>query len=209
MSGANDQHCRDFTSANHIPRRSFEDKFRYDMDGVPRIWRPTDDIESLYTAARASTLSLIPLLAHFTLPSTNSTPPPLEAWLGPTPPTAGSLDDEDLPAIGGVDDGSEDTLVSETTVLSDAKTADLAARFKKAADGVYVEAKRSAIGGITQVPLYFYGLLLALGWNEIVAVLRNPVYFLFLAVAGVAAYVTYSLNLWGPMIRMGLSLIHI
>ena len=35
-------------------------------------------------------------------------------------------------------------------------------------DGVYVEAKRSAIGGMTQVPLYFYGLLLALGWNEIV-----------------------------------------
>jgi hypothetical protein len=34
---------------------------------------------------------------------------------------------------------------------------------------VYVEAKRSAIGGMTQVPLYFYGLLLALGWNEIVA----------------------------------------
>jgi hypothetical protein len=34
---------------------------------------------------------------------------------------------------------------------------------------VYVEAKRSAIGGVAQVPLYFYGLLLALGWNEIVA----------------------------------------
>jgi hypothetical protein len=44
---------------------------------------------------------------------------------------------------------------------------ELTVRFKKAADGVYVEAKRSAIGGMTQVPLYFYGLLLALGWNEI------------------------------------------
>jgi hypothetical protein len=41
-------------------------------------------------------------------------------------------------------------------------------RFKKMADGVYVEAKRSAIGGITQVPLYFYVVLLVLGWNEIV-----------------------------------------
>ena len=54
-------------------------------------------------------------------------------------------------------------------ILGDAKRQDLATRFKKAADGVYVEAKRSAIGGITQVPLYFYGLLLALGWNELVA----------------------------------------
>jgi hypothetical protein len=36
-----------------------------------------------------------------------------------------------------------------------------------------VEAKRSAIGGVAQVPLYFYGLLLALGWNEIVAGKNN------------------------------------
>jgi hypothetical protein len=61
------------------------------------------------------------------------------------------------------------------TVLSDAKQADLLIRFKKTADGVYVEAKRSAIGGITQVPLYFYGLLLALGWNEIVAGKLSPI----------------------------------
>jgi len=55
------------------------------------------------------------------------------------------------------------------TVLSEAKRQDLVVRFKKTADGVYVEAKRSAIGGVAQVPLYFYALLLALGWNEIVA----------------------------------------
>jgi protein SEY1 len=33
-------------------------------------------------------------------------------------------------------------------------------------------------------------------------VLRNPVYFIFLILLGVAAYVTYTLNLWGPMLRM-------
>jgi protein SEY1 len=34
------------------------------------------------------------------------------------------------------------------------------------------------------------------------AVLRNPVYFIFLILLGVGAYVTYTLNLWGPMARM-------
>ncbi len=53
------------------------------------------------------------------------------------------------------------------TVLSESKRQDLVVRFKKTADGVYVEAKRSAIGGITQVPLYFYAILVVLGWNEI------------------------------------------
>lgn len=33
-------------------------------------------------------------------------------------------------------------------------------------------------------------------------VLRNPVYFMFLLILGAGAYVTYTLNLWGPMLQM-------
>lgn len=32
--------------------------------------------------------------------------------------------------------------------------------------------------------------------------LRNPVYFILLILLGAGAYVTYTLNLWGPMLRM-------
>ncbi|KAF2730525.1 GTP-binding protein Sey1 [Polyplosphaeria fusca] len=182
-------------------RENFEDKFRYDEQGVPRIWRPTDDIEGLYTKARESTTKLIPLLSRFKL-SVTSAPPPLDAWIGNPPESVSAADEEDLAPIGGVDEDEGKSLEEEMTVLSDAKAADLLMRFKKTADGVFVEAKRSAIGGMTQVPLYFYGLLLALGWNEIVAVLRNPVYFIFLLMCIAGAYVTYTLNLWGPMSRM-------
>lgn len=149
-------------------RENFEDKFRYDEEGVPRIWRPTDDIEGLYTKARESTLELIPFLARFRLSRTSSAPP-LDAWIGEPPSSVTSADEEDLQPIGGVDEDEGKTLEEEMTILSETKLQDLATRFKKTADGVYVEAKRSAIGGVTQVPLYFYGLLLALGWNEIVA----------------------------------------
>ncbi|KAJ9262721.1 hypothetical protein DTO195F2_3442 [Paecilomyces variotii] len=182
-------------------RENFEDKFRYDEAGVPRIWRPTDDIEGVYTRARESTLTLIPLLSRFRLSETNA-PPPLDKWIGQTPSSATPADEEDLTPIGGVDEEDGKSLEEETTILSDAKRQDLTVRFKKAADGVYVEAKRSAIGGMTQVPLYFYGLLLALGWNEIFAVLRNPAYFLLLFVCAVGAFVTYKLNLWGPIMKM-------
>lgn len=182
-------------------RENFEDKFRYDEHGVPRIWRPTDDIEGLYTKARESTITLIPLLSRFRLSKT-SAPPPLDAWIGDPPASVSPADEDDLTPIGGVDEDEGKSLEEEMTILSDAKQADLLVRFKKTADGVYVEAKRSAIGGMTQVPLYFYGLLLALGWNEIMTVLRNPIYFIFLILMGVGAYVTYTLNLWGPMARM-------
>ena len=149
-------------------RENFEDKFRYDESGVPRIWRPTDDIEGVYTKARESTLALIPRLAKFRHSETNA-PPPLDSWIGHAPAAATPADEEDLVPIGGLDEEEGSSLEEETTLLNEAKRQDLVVRFKKAADGVYVEAKRSAIGGMTQVPLYFYGLLLALGWNEIVA----------------------------------------
>lgn len=35
-----------------------------------------------------------------------------------------------------------------------------------------------------------------------IVVLRNPVYFLLIFVCVIGAYVTYQLNLWGPMIKM-------
>ena len=149
-------------------RENFEDKFRYDEAGVPRIWRPTDDIEGIYTKARESTLTLIPLLSRFQSSKTSS-PPPLDKWIGHMPSSATPADEEDLTPIGGVDEEEGKSLEEETTILSETKRQDIIVRFKKTADGVYVEAKRSAIGGMTQVPLYFYGLLLALGWNEIVA----------------------------------------
>jgi protein SEY1 len=152
----------------HCTRSSFEDKFRYDEAGVPRIWRPTDDIEGAYTRARESTLTLIPLLSRFRLSETLA-PPPLSAWIGIPPASLSPADEEDLTPIGGVDEDEGKSLEEEMTVLSETKSQDLGVRFKKMADGVYVEAKRSAIGGVAQVPLYFYGLLLALGWNEILA----------------------------------------
>ncbi|KAI5285401.1 Dynamin-like GTPase that mediates homotypic ER fusion [Ascosphaera acerosa] len=182
-------------------RESFEDRFRYDDAGVPRIWRPTDDIEGVYTRAREATLHLVPVLARIRLAET-SAPPPLDEWIGAAPGGVTPADEEDLHPIGGVDDEEGHTLDDETTLLTEPKAQDLVARFRKTADAIFVEAKRSAIGGITQVPLYFYGLLLALGWNEIMAVLRNPLYFILLALLGVVAYVTWQLNLWGPMLRM-------
>lgn len=147
-------------------QENFEDKFRYDEAGVPRIWRPTDDIEGLYTRARESTLTLITLLSRFRLAETYS-PPDLAGFIGHQPRGVQVGDDEDLAPIGGVDEDEGKSLEEEMTVLSEGKRQDLVVRFKKTADGVYIEAKRGALGGVAQVPWYFYALLVALGWNEI------------------------------------------
>ena len=179
---------------------SFEDRFRYDDTGVPRIWRPTDDIDGAFSRARDHTLTLIPLISHFHLSNTDS-PPPLDAWIGLPPSSVTPADEEDLNPIGGVDDDGR-TLEDEMTILSEAKQSDLTHRFRKTADGVYVEAKRGALGGVTQTPWWMWALLLALGQNEIFAVARNPFLILLVCLVVAAAYVTYQMNLWGPIIRM-------
>jgi hypothetical protein len=33
-------------------RASFEERFRYDEAGVPRVWKPEDDIEAAFTRAK-------------------------------------------------------------------------------------------------------------------------------------------------------------
>ncbi|CAN8103948.1 unnamed protein product [Discula destructiva] len=182
-------------------RENFEDKFRYDEAGVPRIWRPSDDIEGIYTRARESTLQLIPLLSRFRLAETIG-PPDLPAFIGNQPNGVEPSDEEDLTPIGGVDEEEGKSLEEEMTVLSESKRQDLVIRFKKTADGVYVEAKRSALGGITQVPLYFYVVLVLLGWNELWMVLRNPILFILLCLFAGGSYLAYNLSLLGPMLQM-------
>ncbi|KOS22138.1 Protein sey1 [Escovopsis weberi] len=183
-------------------RENFEDKFRYDETGVPRIWRPTDDIEGIYTKARESTVTLIPLLSKFKLAST-AWFPDLVGFVGSQPEGVEVGAEEDLVPIGGVDADEGKSLEEEMTILSEGKAQDLVVRFKKTADGVYVEAKRSAIGGMTHIPMYFYLILFLLGWNEIMMVLRNPLFCLLLLLIGGGTYVAYTINLLGPMMQMG------
>jgi len=48
------------SSLASINGASFEDKFRYDEEGVPRIWKPSDDIDNLFKAAKESVTRILP-----------------------------------------------------------------------------------------------------------------------------------------------------
>jgi hypothetical protein len=84
---------------------------------------------------------------------------------------------------------------SSLQILSSSQQTTLSTRFKRESDAYYLEAKRSMVASKAQIPVWIYGVLVVLGWNEFVAVIRSPVYFTFLLLAGAAAYVTWSLNM--------------
>jgi len=166
-------------------RAHFEERFRYDEAGIPRVWRPDDDIDGAFKAAKDKTLALIPIYSKIKPVDTS-----LEYSLpSGTPDLSGETEEFDFE--------------SSLTIFSETKALDITNRFRRDADAYYVEAKRSTVSGIAQIPYWIYGVLVVLGWNEAMAILFNPLYFAAFAVGLVSAYVVYSLNLAGPLMQVG------
>jgi len=142
-------------------RAYFEELFRYDEHGVPRVWKPSDDIDGAFKKAKDVTLDLLDLYANIE---------PQDPELEYTPP-----------------EECEDASVSGLVVFSETKVIELGARFRREADAHYVEAKRSTVASIAQIPYWMYGMLLVLGWNEAMMVLFNPLYFTMLLILAAGA----------------------
>ncbi|KAI0339858.1 root hair defective 3 GTP-binding protein [Trametopsis cervina] len=163
-------------------RTHFEEQFRYDDKGVPRVWTPEDDIDGAFKKAKDETLELIPLYSKIT----------------PTDPSlAYSLPSETSDSLTA--DADDFDFPSTLVVFSETKAVELTNRFRKDADAYYVEAKRSTVASVAQVPYWMYGMLVVLGWNEAMAVLFNPLYFAMLVVAAASAYIIIQLGLVGPL----------
>ncbi|THH22141.1 hypothetical protein EUX98_g8236 [Antrodiella citrinella] len=137
-------------------RSHFEERFRYDEAGVPRVWRPEDDIDGAFKKAKDETLDLIPRYSK----------------IKPVDPANNYTIDSGSVDLASGDD--EFDFASTLIIFTDIKAIDLSNRFRKDADAYYVEAKRSTVSSVAQIPLWVYGMFVLLGWNEAMAVLFNP-----------------------------------
>lgn len=179
----------------------FEEKFRYDDEGVPRLWKPDDDIDAVFKKAKDAVSALPVFLLSFESPHLTrlsnlsqvlsliplySTISPLDSANIVVLPS--SLDPSDL-------ENPEFDFPSTLIILTETKADELSARFRREADAYYLEAKRSIVSSISQIPYWIYGVLTVLGWNEFVAVLKNPLYFTFLLLIGAGVYITIQLNM--------------
>lgn len=127
-------------------------------------------VTSAEQSSYLQTLELIPLYSNIA---------PLDSSLAYTLPCDSSAD---------TSTSSEDFDFATTLVVfTEMKAIDLTTRFRRDADAYYVEAKRSTVSSIAQIPYWMYGVLVILGWNEAMVVLFNPLYFVFLLVTMVSA----------------------
>ncbi|KAG0750155.1 hypothetical protein G6F23_000424 [Rhizopus arrhizus] len=152
----------------------FEEKFRYDNNGLPKVWKPLDNIDAYFKKARDETLSLIKLFSKIDLNSA-------EIYIEPT-------DDFDF----------EQSLV----VLGKGKQVDISNRFRQESDAFYLEAKRSVITTTTELPTWAIVAIIFLGWNEFMAILKNPYYLALCIVCIVICYIVRALDMWTPLERI-------
>jgi len=170
-------------------RAHFEERFRYDDHGIPRVWKPDDDIDGAFKKAKDQTLELLPLYSKI------KPQDPSAAYELPSDAAAVTLDDSH---------SMDEEFDFQTTlvILPETKLQDLSSRFRKEADAYYVEAKRSTVSSIAQIPAWMYGVLVVLGWNEAMAVLFNPLYFAVLLCTLLTAYAIVRLDLVGPLMHI-------
>jgi hypothetical protein len=85
-------------------------------------------------------------------------------------------------------------------LLDDDAVKDIRRRIEKQVERRFIEAKRSAVSSQSRIPSWVYLLLLVLGWNEIMTILKSPMYLLlFLLLCGAfAAFKIFNLQpyLW-------------
>lgn len=178
-----DEQTADAVILNKL-RNHFEERFRYDDEGMPRVWKPEDDIDSAFKKAKEQTLDLIPLYSDI-----KPQDPTLEFTLPLESP-------DSLSGEGELD------FDASLAVFSANKQVELSSRFRKDADAFYVEAKRSTVAGIAQIPTWLYGVLVVLGWNEAMMILFNPLYFTLALLVVASSWVIHQLGLSGPLIQV-------
>ncbi|KAI0358523.1 root hair defective 3 GTP-binding protein [Trametes cingulata] len=169
-------------------RTYFEELFRYDENGVPKVWRPDDDIDGAFRKAKEQTLELIPLYWKIK---------PLDPSLEFSLPSETS---------DSLTNSEEFDFPSTLVVFSETKALDLTNRFRRDADAFYVEAKRSTVSSVAQIPYWVYGLLVVLGWNEAMVILFNPFYFAMLLVLLASAWIIIQLGMVGPVFQIARTL---
>ncbi|KAI9182954.1 Dynamin-like GTPase that mediates homotypic ER fusion [Blastocladiella emersonii ATCC 22665] len=186
-------------------KHTFEASFRYDEHGVPRVWKPSDDIDGAYRRAREVAQNTLQAFVVADLPSVTA----LEASLGINGKAGESGEGtRSLFASGGVDEAVADELhrsivALRKPLLPASKTATLQSRFRLEADAMYTDAKRSVVATQAHIPRWLLGVMVVLGWNEFVELLRSPMLLLFLIFLGAVGFVVYATGMSGPLMVVG------
>lgn len=192
-------------SVCRILRCVFEDSFKFDPNGLPLIWKNFNQLDAQFNKARDDTLKLLPILSSMKLSSGKTIQKP-KFNIDDDYEENGNDSDQDYNSVSELDsDGEEsngNTNNKFSVLLTAKQQAKVRLRLKRETDAIYLDAKRSMVANKTSIPTFMYILLIILGWNEFMAILRNPVLFILAIITITGLYFAYNMQMLGPLLTV-------
>jgi hypothetical protein len=198
-------------SVSRILRNNFEDSFKFDATGLPLIWKDFNQLDSQFNTAKNTTLKLLPILSSMKLSNGKVIQKPkfniVDDIDSEDDYDSDSDQDENESSDNETENDNKNSLSVKNkkfaTLLTKKQQAKVLQRFKRETDAVYFEAKRSMVANKTSIPTYIYILIIILGWNEFMIVLKNPFLFILTIMLITGFYLSYSSQMLGPIISVG------
>jgi len=131
-------------------REKFEELFRYDKSGLPRVWNNNDDIDSFFKKARDEALALISLFTFI------------------------DISEQKIRDITGIEELQKEDL----NIINEDRSKKILNKFSREIELQYIDAKRSVVKTQSKVPAWFIVLTMILGYNEFISIIRNPILFI-------------------------------
>ncbi|EHN00182.1 Sey1p [Saccharomyces cerevisiae x Saccharomyces kudriavzevii VIN7] len=175
-----------------ILRDRFEDVFRYDAEGSPRLWKTEEEIDGAFRIAKEHALEVFEVLS---LAATSD-----NVEIAPDVPMADEENGED----NEIYQDNEGVFHSRrfAHILTELQKENVLDQFRRQINITVLDSKRSIITTRTHIPPWIYILLAVLGWNEFVAVIRNPAFVTLILVLSAAFFVIHKFGLWGPVVNV-------
>lgn len=190
----------------NILQDRFDDKFRYDDNGLPKLYENSTELESSFEKAKKFSLQILPILTRAKLSNGKDIKPEYDIFNKHLNQKYTTINETEQVQASYTDSEDEDEEISSDSfsiIVNEEEKQLVLNKFKREVDAKFVETKRSIIQHVTQIPYYIYLIILVLGWNEFMAILRNPLFFTLLILLGGAVYVMYLLNLLKPAMAVG------
>ena len=189
----------------------FDDKFRYDVNGLPKLYQNSRELEESFAVAKEHALGVLPILTIAKLSDDSEIIPDVDIFNKllrvkySASNRVGNYNEEGGGEEEDEDEEDEDedvALNGFADIIDEVEKAEIMAKFRKEIDAKFMETKRSIVQHVTQIPYYIYIIILLLGWNEFMAVVRNPFTFSLAIILGASLYILYTMNLLKPALTV-------
>lgn len=171
-----------------IIRDIFENVFRYDENDSPILWKNEQEIDEAFKMAKKKALSILDILCVAKTSDNVEIVPDVE------------IDGEEGEEYE--DDARIYHMRRFSHILNELEKEKVLQQFKRQVNLVVIDAKRSIIKTTTHIPLWIYVIIVVLGWNEFMMVIKNPFYVTMLLIISVAFFFIHRFNLWNPVLNV-------